>query len=329
MKDYGFGVDIGGTTVKMGLFTTEGELLDKWEIPTRKEDDGARILPDVAASIGRVMKVRCITAEDVLGIGIGVPGPVNAEGVVNHCVNLGWGVLDVRTTLQELTGLSVAVGNDANVAALGEMWQGGGRGCSNVLLVTLGTGVGGGVIVDGHIVAGAHGAAGEIGHIMVNPHETHLCNCGRRGCLEQYASATGIANLAKRRLAELEAENSKSHTLADGAEVAASVTVLKECADLTAKDVFDAAKAGDAIAMGIVEDVAEILGTALANVACVSDPEVIVLGGGVSKAGSILTDAVQKYFEPAAFPACRGTRFALASLGNDAGIYGCMKMIMG
>lgn len=311
MKKYGFGVDIGGTSIKMGLFETSGKLLDKWEITTRKEKKGQFILPDVADSIEAKMAEKGISGEEVQGIGIGVPGPVNSEGVVNGCVNLGWDVVDVKTQMSAVTGFPVQVGNDANVAALGEMWQGGAKGSRDVVMVTLGTGVGGGIIVNGKIVAGFHGAGGEIGHMTVDKQEPDSCNCGRKGCLEQYASATGIVRMAKRKLAVTE-----------------TATCLSNIPELTAKDIFDAAKAKDAVAMELVEELGRILGMALSNIACVVNPETIVIGGGVSKAGSILTDTVQKYFAEAAFPACKATRFALAGLGNDAGIYGCMQMIL-
>ncbi|MCD8118232.1 MAG: ROK family glucokinase [Lachnospiraceae bacterium] len=305
MKKYGFGVDIGGTTIKLGLFETSGKLIEKWEIPTRTEEKGAKILPDVAAAVRKKYKERGLHKEDIEGIGIGVPGPVDADGVVHGCVNLGWKTVDVVSAISALTGLQTAAANDANIAALGEMWQGGGRGCENVLMVTLGTGVGGGVIMDGRIAAGAHGAGGEIGHMTVDWLETEPCNCGRKGCLEQYASATGVVRLAKKH-----------------------VTKFAEAENLTAKDIFDAAKSGDENACDVVFLMSRILGGALANVAVVCDPEIIVIGGGVSKAGDFLLDAVQKQFEDRAFPACKGTRFALAELGNDAGIYGGMKLVL-
>lgn len=311
MKTYGFGVDIGGTTVKLGLFRTNGELLDKWEIPTRKEESGAHILPDVAASIKEKLTQKGIDASDVQGVGVGVPGPVTPEGIVRKCVNLGWDIFNVEETLSKLTGYPVKAGNDANVAALGEMWQGAGKGAKNVVMVTLGTGVGGGVIIDGHIVAGATGAGGEIGHISVNDEETLTCGCGKKGCLEQYASATGVVTLTKR---ALEASDTPSS--------------LRKLSEVSAKDTFDAAKAGDALALAIIEQFGEILGKGLANIACVVNPEVFVIGGGVSKAGTIITDVVEKYFMQNSFHACRETKFRLAELGNDAGIYGCVQMIL-
>ncbi len=311
MKKYAFGVDIGGTTCKIGFFETDGRLIDKWEIKTNTENGGAVILSDVAKVVDNKLAQEGISKDEVQGIGVGVPGPVKSNGVVNRCVNLGWGIVNVEEELGSLTGLKVKVGNDANVAALGEMWQGGAKGCRDVIMVTLGTGVGGGILVDGKVVAGFGGAGGEIGHITVNDDEVEACNCGQYGCLEQYISATGIVRVAKRKLAKTSAE-----------------TGLAKYEKLTAKDIFDEAKAGDAVATSLVEEVCGILGAALSNIACVVNPEVIVIGGGVSKAGSILIDTIQKHFVEHAFFACRDTKFALAGLGNDAGMYGCVQMVL-
>ena len=311
MKKYGFGVDIGGTTIKMGFFETDGKLLDKWEIKTDTSNNGENILYDVAKAVDNKLAQEAISKDEVQGIGIGVPGPVRGDGTVNRCVNLGWGVINVAEKLSSLTGINVKVGNDANVAALGEMWQGGAKGCKDVVMVTLGTGVGGGIIVDGKIVAGFHGAGGEIGHITVNPDEIEACNCGKYGCLEQYTSATGIVRMAKRKLAKSSDE-----------------TTLRSLENITAKDIFDAAKAGDELAKELVDELGEILGSTLSNMACVVNPEAIVIGGGVSKAGTILIDTIKEHFQENAFHACRETRFELATLGNDAGIYGCMCMIL-
>jgi glucokinase len=267
MAKYVFGVDVGGTTVKMGLFTVEGELLDKWEIKTRTEDGGKNVLPDIADSIKEVIESKKLAKEDVEGVGIGVPGPVKEDGTVLKCVNLGWGILNVEDELEKLVGYPVKAGNDANVAALGEMWQGGGKGHSNLVMVTLGTGVGGGIILNGKMLFGVNGAGGEIGHICVDDSETETCGCGNKGCLEQYTSATGVVRLAGRAMA---ASDKKS--------------TLRELEAVTAKDVFDAAKAGDELALEIVDTQARILGRALAQIACVVDPEIFVIGGGVSNA---------------------------------------------
>ena len=311
MKKYAFGVDIGGTTIKMGFFETDGKLLDKWEIKTDTTNGGENILSDIAKSIDNKLAQEGISKSDVQGIGVGVPGPVNSKGVVLKCVNLGWGVFNVEEALSNLTGLMVKAGNDANVAALGEMWQGAGKGSEDMIMVTLGTGVGGGIIVDGKVIAGANGAGGEIGHITVNEDEIEACNCGQYGCLEQYASATGIVRMAKRKLAKTDAQTS-----------------LTSVDELSAKAIFDEAKSGDAVAVELVEELGKILGGALSNIAVVTNPEVIVIGGGVSKAGQILIDTIQKHFTESVFHACKETRFVLAGLGNDAGMYGCVKMLL-
>ena len=308
---YCFGFDIGGTTVKIGLFKTDGELVDKWEIKTRTENKGEAILPDIAESLKKKMEEKGIEASQMSGIGIGVPAPVDDNGVVQNTANLGWGYKEVNREMEELTGLKVAAGNDANVAALGEMWLGAGKGQKNMIMVTLGTGVGGGVIVNGHPLVGAHGAGGEIGHLCVNYEETEHCGCGKTGCLEQYASATGIARLAKKRLAADDAASS-----------------LRDKKEISAKTVFDALKDGDKVAEEIVEEFGVYLGHAMANLAAVVDPSVIVIGGGVSKAGEILLDYVEKNFQEKAFFANKNTEFVLATLGNDAGICGAAKLIL-
>jgi len=305
MAKYVFGVDIGGTTVKIGLFSTEGELLEKWEITTRTDDGGAYILSDIAASIDNRLTEKGISKDDVKGVGMGVPGPVKEDGTVIKCVNLGWGIFNAADELSELTGLPVKAGNDANMAALGEYWQGGGKDYDNVVMVTLGTGVGGGIILNGKMLAGVNGAGGEIGHMTIDLNEQDACNCGKKGCLEQYASATGIVRLANR---ALQATDKPSR--------------LREVKYISAKEIFDAAKNGDDLALDLIEEHGRRLGYALANVACVVDPEVFVIGGGVSKAGDILITTTKKFFQEYAFHACRNTEFKLATLGNDAGMYG-------
>lgn len=308
---YAFGVDIGGTTVKLGLFDKNGSLLDKWEIPTVKDNSGEAILPDIARSICGKMQEKSILPEEVVGVGVGAPGAVDDEGVmVNGAVNLGWGVFNLSKTLSEALNIPVKSANDANVAAYGEMWQGGGKGYQNLVAVTLGTGVGGGIIVNGRILNGSVGGAGEIGHIHIEDNEPEQCGCKNRGCLEQYASATGVVRLAGRRL---EKDNAPS---------------ILRGERLTAKAVFDAVKAGDAVAIEIAEQFGDYLGKGLAAVADVVNPEVFVIGGGVSKAGEILLTYIEPAFQKYVFSACRGASFTLATLGNDAGIYGAAGLIL-
>ena len=306
---YGFGIDLGGTTVKIAYFDENGTMLEKWEIPTVTADGGKQILPDIASSIRAFLDAHQINETQILGLGIGVPGPVNAKGVVNKCVNLGWGVFNISETLSGLTGFPVKAGNDANVAALGEFWKGGGQGCDNMVFVTLGTGVGGGIVVEGNLLHGAHGSGAEIGHLVLNRNETVPCNCGKYGCVEQYCSATGIVRMARM---YLEANDVDS--------------TLRNVADITCKDIFDAGKAGDAAALAILDQVYAYMGEFLGNVCSTVNPEVVVIGGGVSKAGQVLIDGIVPHFKKNVFHAASTAKFTLASLGNDAGAYGAFKL---
>ena len=315
MKEYAFGIDLGGTTAKIGLFTTSGALLEKWEVPTDTSNAGEHILENLAAAILGKMKEQSIDPEQVEGVGIGVPGPVqNASVVPIVCANLGgWGEQNVSARLSGLLdGLKVLVGNDANVAALGEIWMGAAKGCSSAVMVTLGTGVGGGVIVNNHVIDGTHGAGGEIGHLTVNRHETAVCGCGKKGCLEQYSSATGVVRCMKKLLDE----NPDTPCVLRGT-------------DFVAKDVFDAARSGDALAAREVDEMADTLGMALASIAATVDPEAFLVGGGVSRAGEVLFAPLTKHFKEYAFRSCRETPIKQASLGNDAGIYGAVRLIVG
>ena len=311
MSKYAYGVDIGGTTVKIGVFEVDGILLDKWEIPTRREENGSLIIADIAASIHANMKERGYAAEDIVGVGAGAPGAVDESGIIYQAINLGWGKFNLQEALEEALKLPAKAGNDANVAALGEMWKGGGQGFKDMVMVTLGTGVGGGVICNGKLIAGFMGGAGEIGHMLVEEEETVPCNCGLTGCLEQYASATGVVTLAKRRLA------------ADD-----TASVLRE-GELSAKSVWDAVKAGDAVAIEVAEKFGYYLGKGLVNIAAVVNPEAFVVGGGVSKAGEILFEYVEPYFKKHVFKGCKQVEFVLAKLGNDAGIYGAAQLVIG
>ncbi len=307
------GVDIGGTTVKIGIFEVTGQLIHRWEVPTRKEEGGKYIIDDTAASILETLEEYHIPLEEVKGVGLGVPGPIMPSGYVEICVNLGWRDMYPEKEMSEkLNGLPVRSGNDANVAALGEMWQGGGKGYDDIVMVTLGTGVGGGVIINQKIVAGKHGLAGEIGHIHIRDDETESCNCSGVGCVEQIASATGIAREARRKMAATDAP-SALRTFGD---------------NVTAKDVLDAAKEGDALACEVMEVVGHYLGLALAQISMVADPEVFVIGGGVSKAGSFLIDLLFKHYDKYTPISKNKSGIVLAKLGNDAGIYGAARLIL-
>ena len=312
MKKYCFGVDLGGTTVKIGFFDAAGKMLDKWEIPTRTEDGGSMILSDIADAVLDKCKAEEITPDAVCGIGIGVPGPVIGESIVNGCVNLGWGRLDVGEKLSSLTGIPVKVVNDADAAALGERSQGCGKGYDNLVMFTLGTGVGGGVIINGKVIEGARGSGGELGHMVIaEPEEVSgHCNCGHTGCLEQIASATGLVSITKKLLAETEVES-----------------VLRDNPSIDAKSIFDAARDGDPGASMAADKMMRYLGRAAAFVCCVVDPDIIVLGGGVSRAGEYLRAGTEKYYRAYAFSAMKETPVVLAHLGNDAGMIGAVSLV--
>ena len=312
MKNYCFGIDVGGTTVKLGLFSTAGELLDKWEITTRTENFGENILSDICEAMEAKLAEKEIRLDDIEGVGIGLPGPITNDGTVLQCVNLGWGTFNVEEKLSEMfRGIKVKAGNDANVAALGEAWQGGGKDYDDIVMITLGTGVGGGVIINGKILTGYNGGAGEIGHMHVDDNETDSCNCGRKGCLEQFTSATGVVRLAKRLMNNTDKE-----------------TKMREFGEnITAKDVFDLAKEGDAGANEVVETMGTYLGTAMSHIAVVVNPQAFIIGGGVSKAGQFLIDAIKDKYRETCFAACGDAAVHLATLGNDAGMYGAAAMI--
>ena len=306
MSKYVFGVDIGGTTIKFGLFTVEGELVEKFAIDTDTSDEGTKLLPDTAKAIIAKLEEKSLTIADVAGVGVGVPGPVDNDGVVLIGVNINWPKpVAVRETLSNLLGIPVNVTNDANIAALGEMWLGAAKGANSAIMYTLGTGVGGGIIVDGKVINGTNGAGGEIGHLTAIPKGGALCGCGKTGCLETVTSATGIVRITKEKLAATDV-----------------ATTLREIEDVKAKDVFDAAKAGDKFALEIVDQVGYYLGLSAANLAAATDPEQFIFGGGVAYAGDILIKAIRKHYEKYAFASIKDTPFVLATLGNDAGIIG-------
>ncbi|MEH7353146.1 ROK family glucokinase [Neobacillus drentensis] len=311
------GVDLGGTTTKIAFITMGGEIVHKWEIPTDNSNEGQNITTNIASAIDEKLAQLGETKDKLVGIGMGAPGPVDYEtGIILNVVNLGWkDNYPLKESLEAASSLPAAIENDANCAALGEMWKGAGNGAKDLVCVTLGTGVGGGVIANGNIVQGINGAAGEIGHITAIPSGGSPCNCGKTGCLETVASATGIVRLA---MIELNKNDSSGELR----------KLFVENGKITAKDVFDCARSGDQLAKKVLDEVSFHLGFVLANIANTLNPEKIVLGGGVSKAGNILLDAVNKNFAKFAFSAVRNsTDIALATLGNDAGVLGAAWLI--
>lgn len=303
---YLFGVDIGGTTVKIGLVSFDGELLDSFEIKTNTKEEGKNILPEIRDAIYNYLDLKNLNKNDVLGIGFGVPGPVT-NNVVRGCVNLGWKTMNIKEEFGKLLDFNtnIVCANDANVAALGEMHACGDNSIKNSVMFTLGTGVGGGIIMENKVVDGINGAGGELGHLRLDTVHNFSCNCGLTGCLETVASATGVVRLAKKYLGTIP-------------------SVLNEIEEdkIECRTVFDAAKANDALALKVVEEVGYYIGYAASIVACVVDPEVFIIGGGVSKAGKILIDAIEKNYQNYAFHASKNTPFLLAKLGNDAGMLG-------
>ena len=324
-----FGVDIGGTGVKLGLFNTEGKLLEKWVFETRKAGGGRIIMQDTADFILTKIKELNLDNNNLVGIGIGLPGPVKDDGEVLELPNLGLGHFNIVEHMEKLTGLKVKAGNDANIAALGEQWQGSGKGYNSLVMVTLGTGVGGGIVVNGEILAGSNGAAGEIGHLPLNPIETDTCGCGKKGCLEQYASATGIVRLARKELSKYDEASALNKAVeASALNKAVEASALREYEEIDAKLIFDLAKEGDKLAIRVVDKACAYLGLALANVAQVVDPEAFIIGGGVSKAGDILIEKVSKHYNNNVMDALKNKHFKLAALGNDAGIFGAARMLI-
>ncbi|MET3557214.1 glucokinase [Streptococcus rupicaprae] len=312
------GIDLGGTSVKLAILTQEGEIQEKWSIKTNILDEGSHIVPDIIDSIQSKLDSHGLTKDDFLGIGMGSPGVVNSQkGTVIGAYNLNWKTLQpIRQQIEGALGIPFFIDNDANVAALGERWVGAGENNPDVVFMTLGTGVGGGVIAGGNLIHGIAGAGGELGHITVDFDQPFECTCGKKGCLETVASATGIVNLA-RRFAANYAGDSKLKALVDDAQ------------DVTAKDVFDLAKEGDALALMVYKQFAHYLGTACANIASVLNPAYIVIGGGVSAAGDFLLDGVRKVFEENSFPQIRtSTTLSLATLGNDAGVIGAASLVL-
>ena len=310
------GIDLGGTTVKFALLTEEGEIQQKWSIETDIQNEGKNIVPNIIESIKHRLDLYGLSAEDILGIGMGSPGTVDrAQGTVIGAYNLNWSTLQqVKAQIEEGTGISFSIDNDANVAALGERWKGAGEDGADVVFVTLGTGVGGGIIADGNLIHGKVGAGGEIGHVVVEPNG-YQCTCGNQGCLETVASATGVVRLARDFSERYAGESELKWLIDDGQEV-------------TAKTVFDQAKKGDKLALIVVDKFYYYLGLACGNIGNILNPETIVIGGGVSAAGDMLLKGVEEYFQKFAFPTVRtSTKLKLAQLGNDAGVIGAASLV--
>ncbi len=310
---YAIGVDVGGTFIKFGLVNEDGVIVAKDKIPTRREDVDPMLYYDIRDAVNAILEKAGVDAGDCLGIGIGLPGVVLSDGQLLGLTNINIGAVNIVSIMEEITGMHVRAANDANLAALGEMWVGGGSGYKDIVLLTLGTGLGGGVVVNGKLLFGTDGAGGEIGHLpIVEPEDEPLaCGCGKHGCLEQYASATGIVRMARR---VLEASDKPS--------------MLRDMEDLSAKNIKEAAKSGDELAIEVIERVCKILGKGLATVACVTNPQAFILGGGVAIGGEIIADTTKKYFQQYCYFPAKETPILLATLGNDAGLIGAARLAM-
>lgn len=318
MKNKVIGIDLGGTTSKFALLTQEGDILHQWAIPTCIEDEGSHIVPQMIHSIKETLKEEHIDISDLLGIGMGSPGQIDRQKkTVVGAYNLNWReIQELGQQFEAAFHLPFYIDNDANVAALGERWQGAGRQSDHMLLVTLGTGVGSGLVIDGHLLHGNKGSAGEVGHLTVERERPFQCTCGKWGCLETVASATGIINLAKR-------------VLDERPELAKTSSLNEKGLNFSAKDVFDAAKSADPLAEQVVDQFVDYLGLALSHLANSLNPEYIVIGGGVSKAGDYLLQKIQQVYETNLFPPIfDSTHLVLAQLGNDAGVVGAAALVL-
>lgn len=301
---YVLGIDVGGTSIKAGLFDTAGKLLDIAKIKTTElvNEEAFRI---VTTGLDKLLEASSLSAKDVVAVGLDVPGPVDSQGHVGVLANISLDVEGFKAALtKHFAGAVLAFINDANAAALGEVWQGGAKDVKNCVMVTLGTGVGGGVIVDGKLVAGSFGAAGEIGHMNMEPDETELCGCGKKGCLEQYASAKGLVKLYNQACREAGQEPRKIEHATDTISV------------------FAALEDGDVCAEQAVDKMCAYLGRALSLISVIVDPELVLVGGGVAGAWNVIGPKITAAFRERCFPASAAMRISAATLGNEAGMYG-------
>lgn len=305
---YGFGVDILGTHLKFGFFEESGKLLEKWQVTLPGYRDSNQIIPAIAEEVERYLSMKGIFEDDIIGIGVGVPGPVSSNGVVNKCVNFSWGVFNIDRALSGLTGLHVKASNTANLSALGEYWMD--DSIRNMVLMVMNTGLGGGIVCEGKLVNGANGGAGEIGHIIVNKDEKEACTCGKYGCVEQYCSPTGIVRVARRQL-----------------NASRTPSMLRGKKFFDYQDVLRAAASGDKLAKDVMAQVYDYAGQALAAVCCVTNPDTIMLGGEFCRIGQPALDGISRAFRKYVFHANEGVRFQFAALGQDDVLYGAFKLV--
>ena len=305
------GIDVGGTNIKFGIFDLKGSIIKRLVLPTEITEGGGTILPNIAKVSAKLRDEIAQDGYTLLGVGIGMPGPVEENGFVTSCVNLSLEQANPSSYLSGILGdTPVYTSNDANMAALGEMWKGGGKGYRSLVLVTLGTGVGSGIVLNGKPVNGSRGIAGEIGHIVVNPYETERCSCGKRGCLDQVASATGIVRYAKQFM-----------------EQTSLPSDLREMKDITAKAIFEKAQLGDSLAYLTIDFCMSFLGKCLSDVSYIIDPQIFIIGGGVSQSGEFLIQIIRRHYKKNALFIKNQPPIINAIMGGDAGMCGAAKMV--
>lgn len=318
MSKFIIAIDLGGTSAKMGVLNDNAEIIDRWSVETDISQEGTLIVPNIIQSIHGFLNRENISIDDIKGIGLGTPGTINhEEGTVVSAYNLNWRTVQhVRDQFQEAFPVPFFMDNDANVAALGEQWQGAGEQADNVVMVTLGTGVGGGVVIDGQLVHGINQAAGEIGHMTIEFHDPIDCTCGKKGCLETVASATGAVNLATKHINDFSGQSELKSMVERGDEVSAYSIFQK------------AEEEQDEYALYIVDLYVDYLGRALSHIANTLNPANIIIGGGVSGSGEFLRSRVEKYFKEYSFSQIRETsKVVIAKLGNDAGMFGAAQIV--
>ncbi|MGX7108254.1 ROK family glucokinase [Facklamia miroungae] len=310
-------IDLGGTSVKIAIVSQQGQIIEKWSLPTMSQQKGQLIVPTIIEAIISKLEERKERVEDYLGIGMGSPGTILKDGSVKGAYNLNWvNPHPVKAIFQQEINLPFVIINDANAAALGELWQGAGKGCSDLVMLTLGTGVGGGIICQNRLIEGSSGSAGEIGHITIDLSNQFQCSCGKKGCLEAIASARGLTNLAKVLAKDYQ-----------GSSSAYQAFMVSQTID--AEKLIKAARAKDDFALRIFDEFTKYLGLACSYCANILNPDRIVIGGGISNAGTYLKEAIENHYQHFVFqPIKDQTQITLAELGNDAGILGAGYLLL-
>ena len=310
MSRWCIGVDLGGTFIKFGLLGADRQASETLQLPTPVNEGGSGVVSQMVAGVRQLMDTHQVDLTDVVGIGIGAPGPLDlAEGMVIAMPNIpGMENLRIRDQLAEAIGEPGVLENDANAAAYGEYLCGAGRGARDMVMLTLGTGVGSGIVLDGQVLHGSHGIGAELGHMVIEP-GGELCGCGQRGCLERYCSATYVARHAAARI--------------EGGEASSLADVLAAAGELTAKDINEARRAGDELAAAVWDRSAYYLALACVNVCRIFDPDEIVLAGGMTRARNDLMDPTQTYFRRLHWSLTDpATTIVFSSLGDNAGVVG-------